>query len=199
MSNKPHIVGITGGIGSGKTTVCKIFETMGARTYYADDRAKWLMENDDQLIKNIKALFGEEAYREDKLDRKHIASMAFKDDSLLEQLNGLVHPAVSHDVVKWIDENQDARLLLKEAALLFETGSYKALDKNILVTAPEDIRILRVVSRDSHRSEQDVKNIIENQMKDEEKRPLADFVIENDGNQSVIKQVMNIYEELIVA
>ena len=199
MTNKPLIVGVTGGIGSGKTTVCKVFETLGAKTYYADDRAKWLMENDNELIQNIKTLFGEKAYNAGRLDRKHIASMAFKDDSLLEQLNGLVHPAVSRDVEKWISENQDGELLLKEAALLFETGSFKALDKNILVTASEDVRIQRVTSRDNHRSEEDVKNIIANQMKDDEKKPLADFVIENDGRQSVIKQVMNIYDELVIA
>ena len=198
MSNKPLIVGVTGGIGSGKTTVCKVFETLGAKTYYADDRAKWLMENDGELVDSIKKLFGENAFKEDKLDRQYIARAAFKDDSLLDQLNKLVHPAVGRDVEKWAKENQTSKLLLKEAALLFETGSYKALDKNILVTAPEEVRIQRVVSRDSHREANDVKDIISKQMKDEEKRPLADFVIENDGHKSVIKQVMNIYKELIV-
>ena len=127
MSNKPLIVGVTGGIGSGKTTVCEVFETLGARTYYADDRAKWLMENDNELIKNIKALFGEEAYREDKLDRKYIASRAFRDDSLLEQLNGLVHPAVSRDVEKWIAENQDTKLLLKELVGQFKMSTSKMM------------------------------------------------------------------------
>lgn len=198
MSNRPLIVGVTGGIGSGKTTVCKIFETLGAKTYYADDRAKWLMENDRELVDSIKKLFGETAFKEGKLDRQYLARAAFKDDSLLDQLNKLVHPAVGRDVEKWVKENQTSKLLLKEAALLFETGSYKALDKNILVTAPEEVRIQRVVSRDSHREADDVKDIISKQMKDEEKRPLAEFVIENDGNKSVIEQVMNIYKELIV-
>ncbi|WP_420576365.1 dephospho-CoA kinase [Ekhidna sp.] len=199
MSNKPLIVGVTGGIGSGKTTVCKVFETLGAKTYYADDRAKWLMENDPELVESIKSLFGESAFKEGKLDRQHIARAAFKDDSLLNQLNKLVHPAVGRDVEKWMRENQNSKLLLKEAALLFETGSYKNLDRNILVTAPEDMRIRRVVARDSHRKAEDVKDIISKQMKDEEKRKLADFVIENDGNRSMIEQVMNIYKELVVA
>lgn len=198
MQNKPLIVGVTGGIGSGKTTVCKVFETLGARTYYADDRAKWLMENDADLIKSIKKLFGDDAYESGKLDRKHIARKAFQNDSLLKQLNELVHPAVGRDLKKWVSENQDVNMLLKEAALLFETGSYKSLDKNILVTAPEEIRIDRVAARDSHRMKKDIKDIIAKQMKDEEKRPLADFVIENDGNQSVIKQAMQIYDELVI-
>lgn len=197
MQSKAPVVGITGGIGSGKTTVCKVFEVLGATTYYADDRAKWLMENDIELVSQIKNLFGDKAYSKEKLDRQNIARQVFKDDSLLKKLNGLVHPAVAKDVEKWADTNQDSSLLLKEAALLFETGSYKKLKKTILVTAPEEIRIERVVTRDSHRSVEDVKDIIRKQMDDKEKIPLADFVIENDGKQSVIKQVMNIHKELV--
>lgn len=192
-------MGITGGIGSGKTTVCRVFETLGAITYYADDRAKWLMENDSQLINGVKDLFGEGAYHNGKLDRKHIAGQAFKDSSLLEKLNGIVHPAVARDIEGWVSKNQSAKLLLKEAALLFETGSYKSLNKTILVTAPEEVRIDRVAKRDAHRTKEDVRDIITKQMKDEEKIPLADFIIENDGTKSVIKQVMEIYNQLIVA
>lgn len=193
------MVGITGGIGSGKTTVCKIFETLGAGTYYADDRAKWLMENDAPLIKEVKQLFGEEAYTDGKLDRKHIAGVAFRDEGLLEKLNAVVHPAVGRDFEGWVNENLEARLLLKEAALIFETGSYKLLDQTILVTAPEDVRIKRVVTRDTHRTEKDVKDIIAKQMSDKEKAGLADFVIENDGKKSLIKQVMTVYQQLVVA
>ncbi|MEQ9007516.1 MAG: dephospho-CoA kinase, partial [Ekhidna sp.] len=181
MQSKHAIIGVTGGIGSGKTTVCKIFEVLGAITYYADDRAKWLMENDSELVVQIKNLFGERAFNEGKLDRKFIAGQVFKDEGLLKKLNGLVHPAVAKDVDRWVQENQDADLLLKEAALLFETGSYKNLSKNILITAPEDVRIERVTARDSHRSAEDVRDIIRKQMDDKEKIPLADFVIENDG------------------
>ena len=193
MNSKSQIVGVTGGIGSGKSTVCKIFETLGAITYYADDRAKWLMINDSKLISHITDLFGEEAYKGEQLNREYIAERVFKDQALLEQLNQLVHPAVAKDVETWVGTNQDAPLLLKEAALLFETGSYKELDKTILVTAPEAIRIERVVKRDSHRSAQDVKNIMDKQMSDADKTVLADFVVENDGKKSVIKQVMDLY------
>lgn len=197
MNSRPPIVGVTGGIGSGKSTVCKIFETLGAVTHYADDRAKWLMNNDVGLIAQIKDLFGEEAFKNGELDRKHIAGIAFQNQSVLEQLNALVHPAVAKDVKQWVEDNQDASLLLKEAALLFETGSYKALDKTILVKAPEALRIGRVVTRDPHRSREDVHAIITKQMSDEEKIPLADYVIENGGDQSVIKQVIEIYRSII--
>ncbi len=197
MSSAPIIVGVTGGIGSGKSIVCKVFETLGAVTYYADDRAKWLMNNDPKLIGEVKKLFGDEAYKNGSIDRKFIADKAFQDQSVLDQLNALVHPAVGNDLSQWIDENKHAPLLLKEAALLFETGSYKKLNKTILVTAPEEIRIQRVVQRDPHRSQTDVEAIIDKQLKDEEKIPLADFIIENDGGQSVIKQVMELYPLLI--
>ena len=198
MESKPLVVGITGGIGSGKTTICKIFESLGAKTYYADDRAKWLMENDPMLVDQIKGLFGDDSYKQGKLDRKHIADQAFKDDSLLAKLNGAVHPIVGQDTARWVGENQQSKLLLKEAALLFETKSYRQLDKNILVVAPEEVRINRVVERDAHRSASDVQAIIAKQMSDEEKIPLADFVIQNDGENSIIKQVMSIYNELII-
>jgi len=197
MSGSPAVIGITGGIGSGKSTVCKVFEVLGARTYYADDRAKWLMVNDSSLIAGIKKLFGEEAYKNGNLDRTHIAKMAFENAALLQSLNELVHPAVAKDVNKWIESNQDAKILLKEAALLFETGSYKELDQNVLVTAEEEVRIQRVLARDSHRTEEDVKNIIAKQMSDSEKMKLADFVIENDGSQSLIKQVMQIHQSIV--
>lgn len=193
------MVGITGGIGSGKTTACKIFETLGAITYYADDRAKWLMENDPILIEEVKELFGKSAYSEGNLDRKHIAGMAFKDENLLSKLNAAVHPAVGRDFEGWVNANLKAKLLLKEAALIFETGSYKSLDKTILVTAPEDVRVQRVVQRDAHRTEQDVRDIIQKQMSDEEKSKLADFIIENDEKKSLIKQVTDLFDQLVIA
>ena len=199
MKSRQLKVGITGGIGSGKSTICRVFETLGASTYYADDRAKWLMANDDQLINEIKNLFGEDAYNDGNLERKFIAGQAFRDQSLLEKLNQLVHPVVARDVAKWIQENQHEPLLLKEAALLFETGSYKSLDKTILVTAPEEIRIQRVAGRDAHRTKADIRDIINKQIRDEKKSPLADFVIENDGKKPIIKQAMNIYSTLIIA
>ncbi|WP_420317484.1 dephospho-CoA kinase [Ekhidna sp.] len=197
MPGKQLFIGITGGIGSGKTTVCKIFEVLGAKTYYADERAKALMESDQELISEIKSMFGDEAYSDGKLDRKYIAKRAFNDQSLLERLNNLVHPAVGRDVSVWKKQQSDSPFLLKEAALLFETGSYKLLDKNILITAPEDLRIKRVIKRDSHRTESDIKAIIQKQMSDDDKIPLADFVIDNGEDSSLIKQVMKVHQSII--
>ncbi|MEO9872771.1 dephospho-CoA kinase [Ekhidna sp.] len=199
MKNSPPILGITGGIGSGKSTVCKIFEILGAVTYYADDRAKWLMEHDDNLIQSIKNLFGQDAYKNQRLDRTYIAKQVFKNDSLLKTLNALVHPVVGKDVEDWMNENKNAKLLLKEAALIFETESFRSLDKVILVTAPDDIRIERVLKRDTHRNRQDIKDIMDKQMTDEEKISLADYVIRNDEHHSLIKQVMELFDQLIIA
>lgn len=199
MQGNQHIIGITGGIGSGKSTVCKIFEILGAVTYYADDRAKWLMENDSALVAQIKQLFGSTAYVGGRLDRAAIASRVFNNEALLNELNAVVHPAVSRDVKKWVSEHPSEPLLLKEAALLFETGSYRELHKNILVIASEDLRIQRVLERDPQRKKEEVLAIMQRQMHDDDKIPLADYVISNDGSMSVIKQVMNIYQALIVA
>jgi len=197
MTDKPKLVGVTGGIGSGKSTVCKIFEVLGHQVYYADDRAKWLMENDEKLVASIKSLFGENAYENNRLNRKFIADQVFKSPELLEKLNGTVHPAVGEDLVRWVQDNHEQRLLFDEAALLFENGSYKKMEATILVTAPEELRIKRVVTRDDHRTEASVKEIIDKQMKDSEKEPLADFIIRNDGSASVIRQVMEVYKNLI--
>lgn len=196
MKSKPTIVGVTGGIGSGKSTICKIFEVLGCKTYYADDRAKWLMENDASLVESVKRLFGNEAYSEGKLNRKLIADKVFREGFLLDKLNSLVHPAVKSDFEKWISENQSSKILLKEAALLFETGSYKELDHCILVVADEQTRIKRVIQRDEHRNEEGVKEIIKKQMTDEKKIPLASYIVDNNGKNSVINQVLAIYKKL---
>ncbi len=185
-------VGITGGIGSGKTTVCKIFDTLDIPVYYADERAKWLMENHEPLVQQITELFGEEAYSSDgKLNRPFIAQIVFNDKSRLEQLNQLVHPVVIEDGDKW-HQKQSAPYTLKEAALLFESGSYKSLDKVITVFAPEHIRIERVMRRDGVDAET-VKARMRNQMSDEQKMALADFVIHNYGDHLLVPQVLRIH------
>ncbi len=142
-------IGITGGIGSGKTTVCKIFETLGIPVYYADDRAKELMVTNPDLVAGIKKLFGEEAYHSDgSLNRAHIAALAFGDAAMLAQLNALVHPAVHQDGYEWAESQTDAPYTLREAALVFESGGHKKLDKVITVFAPKEMRIERVMARD---------------------------------------------------
>ncbi len=196
--NRPKLVGITGGIGSGKSTVCKIFEVLGAKVYYADDRAKFLMENDDDLIARVKSIFGDGAYLDNRLNRAAVAEKVFGNRDLLDRLNRIVHPAVKRDFEKWITENLHEKTLLKEAALLVETGSYKELDSLVLVLADEEIRITRILNRDPHRTEEDVRKIISEQLSDKEKSSLADFNIDNNGDKSLIHQVVNVHNELIV-
>ncbi|GAL86905.1 dephospho-CoA kinase [Sporocytophaga myxococcoides] len=189
-------IGITGGIGSGKTTVSRVFSVLGIPVYYADDRAKWLMENNSDVIEGISTLFGNTAYSAGKLNRSVISSRAFHNPVLLEQLNAIVHPAVKKDYEDWHLSQRDIPYTLKEAALLFEAGSYKDLDKTILVLSPENLRIRRIIKRDPFRTQKDIKAILERQMKDEEKQNLADFSILNDEVHLIIPQVIKIHREL---
>ena len=154
------------------------------------------MHNSEVLREEIVGLLGTEAYNEQGLNRSLISEKVFKDPSMLQQLNAIVHPAVGEDLAMWMQQHKEERLLFDEAALLFEIGSYKKMDATILVTAPEELRIKRVLKRDSHRSPTSVKEIIHQQMSDKDKAPLADFIIENDGSSSVIKQTMEIYDKL---
>ncbi len=192
-------LGITGGIGSGKTTVCKIFETLQIPIYYADDRAKWLMVNSPALQTGIQQLFGAEAYFEDgSLNRAHIGGLAFKDPAKLQKLNALVHPAVFVDGENWQQEQLALGVpyTLKEAALIYETGSYKMLDKVIVVTAPEELRIERVMKRDQL-SAAEVKERMARQMPESEKVSRADYIIQNDSQHSLIKQVLTIHQAIL--
>lgn len=188
-------VGLTGGIGSGKSTVAKIFEAFNIPCYYADDRAKWLMEHDDELVSELKGAFGEELYTEGRLNRPWLAERIFNNPEERKTVNALVHPAVGRDFDKWSAE-QDSPYVLKEAAILFETGGHVLSDFNILVTAPEDLRIQRVKDRDSSTTEQ-VKSRMDAQWSDEKKAELADFIILNDEKQPLIPQVKNIHEAIL--
>ncbi len=188
--------GITGGIGSGKTTVCKIFETLGIPVYYADDRAKWLMVNDPELVEGIRKAFGEEAYTaEGALNRAYLAKTAFGDPEKLAKLNSLVHPAVFRDGSEWHHAQTGAPYTLREAALLFESGSYKAIDKMIVVTAPIDLRLQRVMERDNV-PEAAVRARMEQQWPEEEKVKRADYLVHNDGEQLLLPQVLDIHRRL---
>ncbi len=190
-------VGITGGIGSGKTTVCKIFETLGIPVYYADTRAKWLMAHDPVLVSGIRALLGAQAYFADgSLNRAYIAQAVFGDDEKLGKLNRLVHPAVAEDGERWHEARKGAPYTIREAALLFESGNYRAMDKMITVFAPEELRIQRVVARDQS-SPEAVKARMDKQMPEEEKIRRSDYVIHNDGSQPLIRQVLAIHRELL--
>lgn len=197
MTNPPLLIGITGGIGSGKSTVARIFEILGIPIYYADDRAKSLMELSSELIKDIKNAFGPEAYLENgKLNRSYLAKEVFSDPEKVKTINALVHPAVGKDFEAWA-KKQKSPYVLKEAALIFETEGDKKLDFVINVSAPLKIRVARVLSRDPHRSISQVNQIIDQQLPDEKKNAMADFVIRNADNKLLIPQVLKIHETLL--
>jgi dephospho-CoA kinase len=190
-------VGITGGIGSGKTTICKIFETLDIQVYYADDRAKYLMSNDLTLISGIKSLFGNEAYLDKKLNRKFISDIVFNNPEKLKALNNLVHPAVQKDGIEWHNSQQNTPYTLREAALLIESGTYKHLDKLIVVIADESLRLERVIARDNT-DINSVKKRMQQQMQDDERLKYADFVIDNNGQNSLLNQVYSIHQKLML-
>ncbi len=188
-------VGITGGMGSGKTTVCQLFAQLGIPVYDADAAAKRLMTEDTELKSRIIDLFGEEAYTAAGLNRALISKVAFSEPEKLDQLNALVHPAVANDTQKWA-ALQKSPYVLKEAALLYESGSFKSLDKIIVVTAPEGLRIDRVMAR-NHFTRAQVLERLKNQWPEEEKIKRADFVIQNDGHKALIPQVLEIHAALL--
>lgn len=191
-------VGITGGIGSGKTTICKVFEVLGIPVFYADTVAKEIMCQDALLVEGIKTAFGNESYFEDgKLNNKHIAGIVFNNEKALAQLNALVHPAVFRAFDTWEQTiPANTPYTLKEAALLFESGSYKMCDTTILVTAPYEIKLKRVMERDGVAAEQVIARM-DKQLSDGEKSKLANHFIVNDEQQSIIEQVLALHQEFI--
>jgi dephospho-CoA kinase len=194
--SNPLQFGITGGIGSGKTLVSKIFACLGIPVYDADSHAKELMTTDGILVSQIKKEFGDLSYLSDgTLNRKYLSEVVFNKQERLDVLNKLVHPRVGENYTQWVKRHNNKAYVLKEAALLFETGSYQALDKIIVVHAPEEVRIKRVVHRDG-RAEQQVREIIRKQMSEEEKLKRADFIIYNDESSLIIPQVLSLHNRL---
>lgn len=187
------VVGITGGIGSGKTTTCQIFEELGVPVYYADSRAKQLMVEPPLKGKIIQA-FGAKAYDGSRLNRAYLAKEVFGSKDKLSVLNGLVHPEVADDFEMWLEQNKESDYVLKEAAILFESGAYHAVDITVLVIAPEQIRVERVMNRDGS-SEQEVKERMANQWTQERKVKLADHIINNDGSHLLIPQVLELHKK----
>ncbi|MFC3196958.1 dephospho-CoA kinase [Parapedobacter deserti] len=188
---QPLKVGITGGIGSGKSVICRMFRVLGIPIFDADTEAKRLMVDDPQLVNAISTAFGTEAYRNDgSLDRAYLAAKVFGDEDQLSRLNALVHPVVIRAGEEWA-ARQQAPYTIKEAALLFESGSYKLNDYNVLVTAPVHLRMERVMQRDGVTAEQ-VETRMTRQWSDDKKERLADFSIVNDGRRAVIPQVLEL-------
>lgn len=189
-------VGITGGIGSGKSFVSKIFKTLGVPFYDADKEAKAIMNSSDTVRKGLIDAFGESVYFADgTLNRKWLAEQVFNNNDQLTILNGIVHPVVIQHAVDWANAQRSC-YSLKEAALLFESGSYKTLDYTILVIAPQNVRIDRVMARDNV-SREEVINRINKQMSDEAKMEMAHFILVNDGIEPLLPQIYNIHKQLI--
>ena len=191
-------IGVTGGIGSGKSTVCRIFSQLGVPVYSADDRAKQLMTEDEDLVERIEGLFGPDAYLANGiLNREHISDRAFHDATLLGKLNALVHPAVFRDFDTWL-EQQTAPYIIKEAALLFESGSFRDLDFIVTVSAPRELRITRCMQRDGNTRKQ-VLARMDKQWTEKQRNDAADFIIKNDEKSALIPQVMELHAKFLFA
>ena len=191
------IVGLTGGIGSGKTTVARFFEKLDIPVYIADEAGKRLMNSSDEIRVKIIDLFGEAAYEGSVPQRKYIASKVFNDSELLSRLNQIIHPAVEADFKNWLTE-QSSEYVVYEAAILFETGGYKKCDFSILVKAPQKLRIERLQKRDNS-SKEEIKQRMNNQWSDEKKSELADFIINNEDLTQTKLQVEHIHSEILKA
>lgn len=188
-------IGITGGIGSGKTTVSKVFELFDIPVYIADIESKKIVESSPIIREKLIKLFGEHLYSENTLNKALLASYIFSNEEHLRQVNAIIHPEVAKDYNNWLAKHQDKQAIVHEAAILFESGFDKLVDKVITVYTPIELRIARTIKRDQTSAEE-VKKRIKSQMPDEEKCELSDFIIVNDNSQSVIKQVANIISEL---
>lgn len=190
-------VGVTGGIGSGKSTVCRLFEELGARCYDSDSRAKWLMQNDEQLRSELIALFGEEVYdSEGRLDRARLAGEVFGNSERLAALNGAVHPAVGRDWERWCAEREaeGAAYTILESAILFDCGFDSKVDRTVTVSAPEKLRVERAAARDGA-SEELIRRRIEAQMSDSEREARAHHTIVNIDLATLREQVEELHKE----
>lgn len=189
-------IGLTGGIGSGKTTVAKIFETLGVPIYYADDVAKQLMQEDNVLKQSIINIFGKDSYTTDgQLNRFYLSAIVFNNPHQLKQLNAIVHPATIQHAEQWMQ--QQAPYVIKEAALIFESGSQSTLDYVIGVYAPQALRIQRVMQRD-HIDKEKILQRMQNQIEENIKMRLCDKIIQNDDQHPLIQQVLNMHNHLLI-
>lgn len=191
----PLQIGVTGGIGSGKSVVCSVFKALGIPVYEADERAKWLTEHDPILKADILRVLGPNAYTElGRYNRAWVASQVFAEPALLASLNAVIHPRVLADTAAWVNEHANKPYVVKEAALMNAAGSGNSLDKVIVVQAPVALRIKRIRKRDPHRSEAEIQNIIDRQISDIERLQLADYVIDNDESQLLLPQIIRLHE-----
>jgi dephospho-CoA kinase len=189
-------IGITGGIGSGKTTVCSIFNSLGTPVYSADERARILTETNSEIREQIISLFGRESYIISGYNRKYIAGLVFNNDRLLSELNDIVHPYVSRDFINWMSQYPNSTYVIEEAAILFESGANKKMDYIIFVDSPLELRVKRIIKRDKS-SRKDVLNKIKHQWPADKIRQLADWNIINNNKQLILPQILDIHNRLI--
>jgi dephospho-CoA kinase len=188
-------VGVTGGIGSGKSLICQVFSRLGVPIFTADDAAKHLMEHDPVIRKNLTYVFGDSIYTEGKLDRSKLASLIFDDPRLLGEVNRIVHPVVRQNFIEWCASFKGAPFVIQESAILFESKAFSFFDCIILVTAPEEVRIQRVLNRPGMTREK-VLRIMKNQLPEEEKIVRSHFVIKNDETTLILPVILSIFTEL---
>ncbi|WP_282111763.1 dephospho-CoA kinase [Maribacter stanieri] len=189
------IIGLTGGIGSGKSTVANMFKELGVPVYNSDERAKYLMNTSLDIKSQLIKLLGEEAYKGDKLNRSFIAEKVFSNTNLLAELNGIVHPIVRNDFIDWT-KKQDYSYVIQETALLFENKAQDLYDSIILVTAPKETRIIRVVDRDKSSREQVIARM-KNQLDDKTKLNLSNYVIENIDLERTSSNVLQVHASIL--
>ena len=189
-------MGITGGIGSGKSLVLRIFRALGISTYDADSRARWLTEHDPVIVDGIKTRFGQEIFDDQgKLQRKLLAEKTLHDPQALEALNAIVHPIVAKDYADWVLDHVGEPYLVKEAALLYESKSYLMLHTVVNVSCPVDTRVARVRKRDPFRSEQQIFDILARQWTDAQRAAIAEFSLDNSGEIPILRQVLALHEQ----
>jgi dephospho-CoA kinase len=188
-------LGVTGGIGSGKTSVCRVFNVLGISVFSADPVAREIMETDTRVIRRINTLAGKNLYRNGRLDRMELASLIFNDHDLLKKVNTLVHPLVFESYIIW-EKEQTSPYTIHEAAILFESGAYRLVDKVVTIVAPVEERIERVIRR-NRLTREDVMERIRNQMDDKERTRLSDYVINNSENDMIIPSVLQIHDDIM--
>ena len=195
---KPKLIGITGGIGAGKSTVSTIYKHLGFKVYNSDQRAKEIVSEDSIIKKKLISFFGNNVYKNGVLDRKFLSDKIFNDKSSLQQINSIIHPAVKKDFNNWVINNKNEKVLFKESALLFESGAYKELDKIILIVSDKNLRVSRVLNRDQNRSKKEIESIIDKQIDEVDAIKYADIVIDNNHKKMLLPSVIKEIEKLIV-
>ncbi|MFC6996694.1 dephospho-CoA kinase [Rufibacter roseus] len=191
-------IGITGGIGSGKSIVCRCFQLLGVPVYDSDSRAKWVMNHDPELRESLIQTFGPDTFDGNQhLNRAYLAQKVFHNAEELAKLNGLVHPQVRKDFYKWLERHTAAPYVLKEAALMFESNAYKQVDYVLTVSAPIQLRLTRTLQRDTHRTTADIEAIMAKQLSEEERTSRAQFVLYNNDEQLVLPQVEALHQTFL--